>query len=473
MNAFELKNVTFQYEGADKPVLTDASFYGKFGEVTLLAGYSGDGKSTILELLCGIIPNSISGTVSGEIEINGKSILGEPIGKICRDVSIVLQNADEQILHQTVEDEIAFGCENFGFAPKIIDQKVRESCDLMELDPQWKPRMLSGGQKQRLITASSLATGQKVLLLDEPLANLDRQGAAFLVQTLTRLAHKLGYAILIVEHRIDAVLPYIDTIWRISNGKLHQISKEAAAEQTEEVGSASESSQWIAHDNPLLELKHIRFKARKREILKDVSFPVYRGEKVLILGENGCGKTTLLRCIAKLNPLSGGRIEQALDPKFSRQKKGTKDWYKHVGMVYQNPNYQLFMPSVYQEIYFGCHSEEKTESILRQFRLKDIRERHPASLSEGQKRRVSVAAILAGEPDILLLDEPTVGQDYENLEDLMAILNEDCAARGTTLITITHDKRCVRALCDHAFLLQDGVISEDGDQEFAYHYFCS
>lgn len=245
-----------------------------------MSGHSGEGKSTFMYIVSGIIPNVNYGRLSGEVFVGGENIKGKKLGYICRRVGVVLQNADEQIIQKIAEDEIASGCENLAFPPESIQKQIEIVCNLMKLDKKWTCRTLSGGQKQRLITASTLAMGQKIIILDEPLANL-------------------------------------------------------------------------------------------------------------------------------------GAIVQYIDEKFGQKPKGSRAWYKKVGIVYQNPDYQLFMPTVRQEISFGAKSEEYAAEIAELFGVKHLWERHPQSLSEGQKRRVSIAAVAACEPEVLLLDEPTVGQDYD------------------------------------------------------------
>ena len=203
MRAIEFKNVSFRYEDMPEPVLKNASFSLEYGKLALLYGDSGQGKSTVLSILSGVIPNVTKGTLSGEIRVGGEDVSGQRISDICRRAGVVLQNADAQIIHQRVEDELAFGCENFAFSPEKITDCIEKACGRMALCPQWGTRTLSGGQKQRLITASALATEQRILLLDEPLANLDRKGAAFLMSSLRTLAES-GYAVLIVEHPAGA-----------------------------------------------------------------------------------------------------------------------------------------------------------------------------------------------------------------------------------------------------------------------------
>ena len=173
MKAIELKKVSFSYDGKSK-ILENVDYSVDFGEVCLLSGHSGEGKSTLMYIISGIIPNVNYGQLSGEVLINGESIKGKKLGDICRKVGVVLQNADEQIVQKIVEDEVAFACENLAFSPEKIQKQIDIVCNLLKLDKKAKCRTLSGGQKQRLITASTLAMGQKIIILDEPLANLDK-----------------------------------------------------------------------------------------------------------------------------------------------------------------------------------------------------------------------------------------------------------------------------------------------------------
>lgn len=470
MNAIELKQVSFSYDGKTK-ILENTDFAAEYGEVTLLSGHSGEGKSTLMYIVSGIIPNVNYGKLTGEVKIAGEDIKGKKLGYICRKVGVVLQNADEQIIQKIVEDEIAFGCENLAFPPEKIQKQIDIVCNLLKLDKSWKCRTLSGGQKQRLITASTLAMGQKIIILDEPLANLDKDGAAMLMGTLRSLA-KAGYCVVVIEHRLDMVLPFVDTVWHIGNKTVRKVEnrQEYLVQQTAKI---EDSCPVYAEQSPLFTLKNIKFSVKDRGILKDISLEIPKGGRTVFLGENGCGKTTLMRLIARLYKPTGGNITQYIDEKFKQKPKGSKAWYKKVGVVYQNPDYQLFMPTVRQEISFGAKSEEYAAEIAELFGVNHLWERHPQSLSEGQKRRVSIAAVAACEPEVLLLDEPTVGQDYDGLCALVEILNKLHIQSANTMITITHDVRCAEALCDRAYLIADGIVAKRGGKELVREYFTS
>ena len=467
MSAVKLNKISFSYNGKTK-ILDGVDFDMQYGEITLIAGHSGEGKSTLASIICGIIPNVNGGTLEGEVLIDGQSIAGKKMGDICRKVGIVLQNADEQIVHKIVEDEIAFGCENLAFTPQKISKQIDIVCNLMRLSPDWKTRSLSGGQKQRLITASTLAMGQKIVILDEPLANLDREGGALLMDTLKSLA-KAGYAVLIVEHRLDMVMPFVDRVWHIIRGKAVEIDDREAFLRAQTKAIDDKCPPFEIKDS-VFDIKEVRFSVKKRDILQDISCQIPKGGRVLLLGENGCGKTTLLRLIARLSKPSGGKIYQYIDEKLG-QSRGSRKFYKRVGVVYQNPDYQLFMPTVREEIELCAESKDYATHIENVLGVSHLLDRHPQSLSQGQKRLVSIAAVVAGNPDVLILDEPTVGQDYDGLKRLVNALNEIHMQTGNTMITVTHDIRCADALCDVAIHIKDGKVLRFGGKQIVKDFF--
>ena len=309
MKAIELKNVSFSYDGKSK-ILENLNYEVDFGEVSLLSGHSGEGKSTLMYIISGIIPNVNYGQLSGEVLINGESIKGKKLGDICRKVGVVLQNADEQIVQKIVEDEVAFACENLAFPPEKIQRQIDIVCNLLKLDKKAKCRTLSGGQKQRLITASTLAMGQKIIILDEPLANLDKDGARLLMNTLRSLA-KAGYCVVVIEHRLDMVLPYVDTVWHAGQKTVKKVEDKRAylSAQTakiEDICAPFENSQ------PLFALKNVAFSVKEKDILTGITCEIPKGGRTVLLGENGCGKTTLMRLLARLNKPTGGKKEECI-----------------------------------------------------------------------------------------------------------------------------------------------------------------
>ena len=300
-----------------------------------------------------------------------------------------------------------------------------------------RTRLLAGGQKQRLITASTLAMGQKIIMLDEPLANLDREGAGVVLGILKKLADEENYLVIIVEHRIDYIIDHTDEIYYLEDCAAVKISKEEIIRRgAEELPGFEEYANPSASGKTLLTAENISKSFGSRKLFTGVSLKIAEGDRLLISGENGCGKTTLTKILARLIKPDSGEIVSPFG------NKANKAWFKQVGYVYQNPDYQLFMPTAEREIDYACTSKELKEFVIDKLKLGDILESHPFSLSQGQKRKLAVAAIVCMRPKLLFLDEPTVGQDNESLENLIEVLLYLNKNYGTALVTVTHDKRC-------------------------------
>lgn len=460
--AIRLKEVSFKYDGAKENVLENINLTVEYGETVLLSGVSGEGKSTLLSIINGVIPFVNSGEFSGSVEIDGKDVTKLKISERSKQIGTVLQNADEQIIYDLVNEEIAFGCENLNITSEEIDRRVERFTTLMQIEKNAKTRTLSGGQKQRLITASTLAMEQKIIILDEPLANLDTHTAHILLKALRNLANS-GYAVLIVEHRLDVVKNYIDKVMRIENKQLFTST---------DINDLNSGIKTIPHADGslpgevLIKGEKLFFAAGDRNIIDGLDIEIRAGERIVLLGENGCGKTTLMRMLARLNKPNDGALSQTI----TKSKKANSKWFSKVGYVYQNPTYQLFMPTLLSEISFKAKSEEIAREMINAFGLSGLEQRHPQSLSEGQKRRASIAAVCASEPTVLFLDEPTVGQDYKNLCKTVETVNKINKNLGTAIVTVTHDKRCAGALADRVLIMENGKISRQGDYRLANEF---
>lgn len=460
--AIRLKEVSFKYDGAKENVLENINLTVEYGETVLLSGVSGEGKSTLLSIINGVIPFVNSGEFSGSVEIDGKDVTKLKISERSKLIGTVLQNADEQIIYDLVNEEIAFGCENLNIASEEIDRRIERFTTLMQIEKNEKTKTLSGGQKQRLITASTLAMEQKIIILDEPLANLDTHTAHILLKALRNLANS-GYAVLIVEHRLDVVKNYIDKVVRIENKQLFTST---------DINDLNSGIKTIPHTDGslpgevLIKGEKLFFAAGDRNIIDGLDIEIRAGERIVLLGENGCGKTTLMRMLARLNKPNDGALSQTI----TKSKKANSKWFSKVGYVYQNPTYQLFMPTLLSEISFKAKSEEIARKMINAFGLSELEQRHPQSLSEGQKRRASIAAVCASEPTVLFLDEPTVGQDYKNLCKTVETVNKINKNLGTAIVTVTHDKRCAGALADRVLIMENGKISRQGDYHLANEF---
>ena len=460
--AIRLKEVSFKYDGAKENVLENINLTVEYGETVLLSGVSGEGKSTLLSIINGVIPFVNSGEFSGSVEIDGKDVTKLKISERSKLIGTVLQNADEQIIYDLVNEEIAFGCENLNIASEEIDRRIERFTTLMQIEKKAKTKTLSGGQKQRLITASTLAMEQKIIILDEPLANLDTHTAHILLKALRNLANS-GYAVLIVEHRLDVVKNYIDKVMRIENKQLFTST---------DINDLNSGIKTIPHADGslpgevLIKGEKLFFAVGDRNIIDGLDIEIRAGERIVLLGENGCGKTTLMRMLARLNKPNDGALSQTI----TKSKKANSKWFSKVGYVYQNPTYQLFMPTLLSEISFKAKSEEMARKMINAFGLSGLEQRHPQSLSEGQKRRASIAAVCASEPTVLFLDEPTVGQDYKNLCKTVETVNKINKNLGTAIVTVTHDKRCAGALADRVLIMENGKISRQGDYRLANEF---
>ena len=337
---------------------------------------------------------------------------------------------------------------------------------MMKISPDAKTRTMSGGQKQRLITASTLAMKQKIIILDEPLANLDTEGAHILLGALRSLS-KSGYAVLLVEHRLDVVRPYVNKVMWIKDKNVTMSADKDAVLRCERVIEPENRPHTVG--SPVISGRSLVFGAGGKNILDSLDIDVYKGERLVLLGANGCGKTTLMRTLARLNKLTSGTLEQNIVQKPGRRKPNAA-WFKKVGFVYQNPTYQLFMPTLLSEVSFRASSERKAREMIEAFGLAGLENRHPQSLSEGQKRRAGLAAICAGEPEVLFLDEPTVGQDHGNLERIVSAVNKLNRENGCTVVAVTHDRRCAAAMADRVLIMDSGKIAEQGDGSLADGY---
>lgn len=464
MKAIEIKNLYFKYDNTSPLILKNVFMDVDYGTITLLSGPSGSGKSTILSIISGIIPHIDRGFVKGDVLIKGKNILNLKMQDIIKDVGVILQNADEQIVGFNTEDEIAFGLENINTPPNIIKEKIDKICATMHLDKTKKCRNLSGGEKERLISSSILSLGQKIILLDEPLANLDKMGCNILLNVLNDLK-KEGYAIFIVEHRLDMIIDFVDIIYDVKDGVVSKVFDKN--KYLTDVAIKIPDIYKSDVKDTLIKFNNVGYKIKKENkiIFDDVSFEIKIGERVLLLGENGSGKTTLTKLLLGFKKISSGKYYYN-----SLYKVGSKKWFMDVAVVYQNPNYELFMPTVFEELVFGGHTKDEALEMLELFGIKDLKDRHPQSLSEGQKRKLTVATALIKKPKLLILDEPTVGQDFNSLKNLVEIINKYHEMYNTTIITISHDKRCADAFCDKTLLIKNNKIIT-GDKSLIDDFF--
>lgn len=460
MEVLKVENLTYNFPDEEEPLLDEINFALEKGEFVLLSGESGTGKSILLSCLNGVIPHIWQGNLQGNIIFYGKNSYQMSFQEITEIAGTVLQDVEAQIFHLQVEDELVFGLENLGLTEEDIKKRLDKILPLVNLEAQANVQFLSGGQKQRLILGAVLAMLPKIILLDEPLANLDLESAHYFLAFLSELS-KQGKTIVMIEHRLDLAAQYVDRLLYLADGKIKidckekNIIREKEKEKRNSILVDRENNS--CPDVPVLKIKNLSFAYSGKEILHNVNLEIMQGEKIIVLGENGCGKSTLLKILAGVN-------KKFLADEFqvTNQK---------IGFVLQNPNHQLFMQTVEQEVSLNAPDHASAEEFLILFGLHNLKERHPLTLSQGQKRLLALAAIAVSNPSLLLLDEPTIGQDYKSLGKIIEALNWLNREKGTTIITVTHDQKAAECLADKVIVLSGGTVQKTGQKELIHQYF--
>ncbi len=431
----EIIDLTFRHPGSVQSTLTGVDLSVYPGELVLIAGATGSGKSTLLNCIAGITPSHTGGTLGGNIIYQGREIDPLSVCQRSQFFGILLQNVELQIFTNRVWEEVVFGLENWQVPPPQIPGLAKAALNEFGLSAQhqWSIQQLSAGQKQRLLIACLLTLEQPVLLLDEPLAYLDASGVEQLIHLLRSRVDQ-GQTVLIVEHRIDVVRQICDRIFYVRDGQLWEQSPPTVAPKMTPVILPQPS------ESPTLLLQTHQLSWQGYPPFPDLQ--VHKGETVLLKGGNGCGKTTLLKLLSGLLKATTGRLE-ILGREMS--KRSVVQIAAIVGFVLQNPNHQLFADNVRSEVLQPGVSTNQANTLLEQLSLNEFAQQHPQSLSQGQKRRLALAAILARQPQICLLDEITVGQDPYSLALMLQVLQQ-FTHQGGALILTSHDPMAAAAL---------------------------
>ncbi|MBI2825922.1 MAG: ATP-binding cassette domain-containing protein [Planctomycetia bacterium] len=474
-SAIEVRGLSYTYAGRTSPTIEDASFSLAARRWTVVAGRTGSGKSTLLRALAGLIPNQAAGAMRGQVTLFGLDTRGAAPLALARHVGLVLQSPDDQIVTTMVENEVAFGLENLGLPPDHIARQVTASLAALGLsDCRWQgTQTLSGGQKQRLMLASILAMGPRLLLLDEPLAQLDPAGAQELLEELERL-RRLGLSIVIAEHRLDDLLPRADRVLVLDGGRLiadgdprdanvHSALRGAGA-LVDDDGAIGARSSSRDGDVPrrILDVEQLacQFAGQPKPVWSEVSFGIDEGERVAVVGANGSGKSTLLAAIVGIvRPQAGYMM-------LAAPEAGTTA----VGLVPQNPDLTLFSRTVHDELAFGprrlrldaAEVADRVHEAAAALGNLQLLDEPPLALSQGQRLCVAVAAAMTLRPRLLLLDEPTTGQDQARMRHLLATVSRLLvASRNSAVLFSTHDLRVVRSFATRALVLHDGRLVAD------------
>jgi energy-coupling factor transport system ATP-binding protein len=493
-----LDHVTYTYPGAERPVLNDLRLEIGDGEFVLVVGNSGAGKSTLLRTLNGLVPHFYGGTISGSIRVQGQDpVRAQPRG-MSSTVGFVFQDPESQFVVDTVEAELAFAMENHALPQATMRKRIEEVLDQLSIAHLRERRIntLSSGEKQRVAIAAVLTLEPKVLVLDEPTSQLDPQAAEEVLTVLQKLNADLGLTVILSEHRLERVVQYVERIVYLPGAGLPPISgaPQEVLPQLEIVPPLIRLGKALGWSPLPLTIKDARRRAATLELrpvpaapppamegaaldidvqdlwyaydghmaLKGVTLQVHHGELVALMGRNGSGKTTLIKqLVGLLRPRRGSVVVHGMDTR----RATLEELISVVGYVPQNPNALLFADTVREEIAFTRRNhglaEGGQEELLASLGLAPYAERYPRDLSVGERQRVSLAAILAAEPAIILLDEPTRGLDYAQKQALVHTLQAE-RAKGHTVVLSTHDVELAAASVDRVVILGDGEVVVDG-----------
>jgi len=488
--ALSVEKLSFRYRDRQSPAIRDISFSAVPGEILLIAGASGCGKTTLIRAINGLIPRSYKGELSGRILLGGQDTANWRLSNISQKVGTVLQDPERQILGSKVLHEVAFGLENLGMPRNEIYQRVDDALDFLKITPLRlrETFSLSGGEKQKLALAGVLVMRPSILLLDEPLASLDPASAFETLDMVRRLADE-GMTVLMIEHRVEDVLRIRpERVMFMSDGEIRYLGPlnglEAVVDYREVKLQASVIMQRAKVDPPPVEIKflpgvadsgsnpetivrfeNVAFGYDECEVLHGINLEIKRGDVIAVLGPNGAGKTTFVKhAIGLLKPKSGRVLVQGRDTK----EASVAQIASTLGYVFQSPSHMLFAPTVREELAFGPKNlrhpkneiEKEVVEALRIVNLEEKIDDPPLAMSFGQQKRVSIAAILAMHSRILVMDEPTAGQDYQNYMNFMdAILQ---LPGFEAILFITHDVDLAVIYANRVLLMAEGKLMADG-----------
>ena len=470
-----IQNVSFTYEQADTPSLKNINLSVKTGECVLLCGKSGCGKTTLIRLLCGMLPDFYNGAFTGSVSVKGIDPVTAPMYEIAKTVGTVFQNPRTQFYTVNTTSEIAFGCENFGMEPKLIQDRVYETADALHINSLLDRNIfqLSGGEKQKIAFASIYAVNPDIYVLDEPSSNLDNHAINELRSMLQFLkAH--GKTIVIAEHRIRYLKELADRAVYMKEG---QIEKEYTMQELDSMSIAermetgirpvslggfsslikeqSESSGDIG-GNASIQMKDVcfsytKYKGQPSLTIPEACFPA--GTVIAVTGNNGAGKSTLVSVVGGLLKNKKGTI------RINGNIQSAKERLFVSYMVMQEVNHQLFTDSVKEEIVLGVKNPDEgaLNAVLTKMDIERLKDRHPMTLSGGQKQRVAIAAAVFCEKKILIFDEPTSGLDFFHMMQTAELI-KTLKADDTYIFVITHDYELIAAACDIAVEVKNGRI---------------
>lgn len=512
--ALEFQHVTFQYDAQAVPTLRDINLTIQPGERILIAGPSGSGKTTLGQLINGLIPHAYPGELSGKILINGQDVTTTSIFERSFSVGTVLQDTDAQFVGLSVAEDIAFALENDNATHDEIISKVQRWADVLDLPDLLKiaPQRLSGGQKQRVAMAGVLVDDSPILLFDEPLASLDPASGHRMLALLDKLQAEYGLTVVMIEHRLEDVLQHrLDRVVVLEDGQvtfddtpdtllrsdtLHQygLAVPSYLQVVQQTGfdlnavtgiRSPKTIDGVSLDERLTQLVLPKIKATEkakealltidrlsfdfgdRTLFNQLSAEIYDGELVALVGKNGSGKSTLSKLITGFITPTSGKLSLANVGDLG--VLSIKERASYIGYVSQNPNEMITQAIIFDEVASGLRlrgvaEEDVTQQVnnlLRLAGLYEMRNWPVTVLSYGQKKRLTILSVLALQPEVLILDEPTAGQDYANAQAIMQFVRHLHDELGTTVIVITHDMALMLRVAERALVLVDGELIAD------------
>ncbi len=490
-----VQDLTFTYPKAAAPVLQGIDLSIPEGEVVLVIGPSGSGKSTLLRCLNGLVPHFHGGSFAGKVLVDGEDTLTRQPRDLARKVGLVFQDPESQFVADVVEDELAFGMENMGVPRLTMRKRVEEVLDVLGIAHLRRRRLdtLSGGELQRVAIGAVLTVQPRVLVLDEPTSQLDPQAAEEVLTVVQRLNSDLGLTIVMAEHRLERVVQYVDRVLYMSGDgsvvpyPVRQAMEELSlAPPVARIGRAlgwaplplsvregkpfvKRSALPLSSDTQVeetdgraavvVEKAHLSY--GDGDVIKGVSLRAFPGQVLALMGRNGAGKTSLLRSLVGLLTPRKGTISVLGEDVSNRS---TAELTRRVALVPQDPTSILFHDTVEGEIadtLRGTNRDGNVEEAIREWRLESLRHAHPRDLSAGERQRAALAAMLVGDPPVVLLDEPTRGMDYETKKILIDNLRRRCR-EGCTVVLASHDVELVGSCADRVVLLAEGEVVAEG-----------
>lgn len=505
----EFKDFTAHYTVQSKPTLNNINLTIYEGEKVLIAGPSGSGKSTLANCINGLIPFSSDVEISGSLKIMGKETRDLSVFEISKMVGTVLQDPDSQFIGLTVAEDIAFKLENNCISQEEMKKKVNDVSKIVDIENRLEvaPYSLSGGQKQRVTLAGTIVDDVDILLFDEPLASLDPAAGKASIELIDKIQKEENKTVIIIEHRLEEVLSCdVDRIILMNEGEIiadttpneilasnklkecgireplyitalkysgyeltsemnlehiNKLKLDDRGEKLKEWYKGLKANDKSKENDTLLEFRNVHFSYdKKRDILKDINFKVNRGEIISVVGKNGAGKSTISKLICGFFKQSKGDIVfegKSLDGKTIKERG------EEIGVVLQNPNQMISKTMIFDEVALGLRvrgisEEEVKERVIETLKICGLypyRNWPISALSFGQKKRVTIASILVLDPKVIILDEPTAGQDYRHYNEIMEFLLK-LNKKGVTIILITHDMHLMLEYTDKTIVISNG-----------------